>query len=133
MLRLNETPFERYYVPLSGIGRSHFFASRVEHEAGGSVVTSQSVKISYQKVKRTLSLDVKRWNEDEERLNFMIERDKQKEDQENKKTNENESQDLAKQDRRVRSKQKHAGMATDPQTMKDKGYIKDIEEKTQKH
>jgi len=24
-------------------------------------------------------------------------------------------------------------MATDPQTMKDKDYIKDIEEKTQKH
>jgi len=63
----------------------------------------------------------------------MIERDKQKEDQEKKRSNENQSQDLAKQDPRVRSKQKHAGMATDPQTMKDKDYIKDIEEKTQKH
>jgi hypothetical protein len=84
-------------------------------------------------VKRTLSLDVKRWNEDEERLNFMIERDKQKEDQEKKLAKENESQDLAKQNRSVQSKQRHAGMATDPQTMKDKDYIKDIEEKTQKH
>jgi hypothetical protein len=63
----------------------------------------------------------------------MIERDKQKEDQEKKQAKGNEGQDLAKQDREVRPKQRHAGMATDPQTMKDKDYIKDIEEKTQKH
>src|SRR5690242_18333124 len=110
MLRLNETLFERCYVPLGRTGRSHLFATQLEQEAGGSLVTSQSTKISYQKVKSTLSLNVKRWNEEEERLNFMIEHDKQKEDQEKKQANENESQDLAKQDRRVRSKQRHAGM-----------------------
>jgi len=63
----------------------------------------------------------------------MIERDKQKDEQEKKQVNEKENQDLPKQDGRVRPKQKHAGMATDPQTMKDKDYIKNIEEKTQKH
>jgi len=63
----------------------------------------------------------------------MIERDKQKDDQEKKQIDEKEKRDLPKQDGRVRPKQKHAGMATDPQTMKDKDYIKDIEEKTQKH
>jgi len=63
----------------------------------------------------------------------MIERDKQKDDQKKKHTDENENRDLSKQDVKVRPKQKHAGMATDPQTMKDKDYIKDIEEKTKKH
>ncbi len=65
----------------------------------------------------------------------MIERDKQKDDQEKKHQREQEkdNNDLSKQKRRAQPKQKHAGMATDPQTMKDKDYIRDIEEKTQKH
>ena len=132
MLSLNETPSRDITYHLVREDNPILFAFQVKHEAGASVVTSQSAKISYQKVKRRFSLDVKRWNE-EERLNFMIKRDKQKEDQEKKKINMSESQNLAKQDRRVQPKQKQAGMATDPQAMKDKDYLKDIEEKTQKH
>lgn len=67
----------------------------------------------------------------------MIERDRQKDEQEkkkvNEKVNEKENQDLPKQDGKVQPKQKQAGMATDPEAMKDKDYIKNIEEKTQKH
>jgi hypothetical protein len=61
----------------------------------------------------------------------MLERVKQKDDQEKKRTKE--KHDRSKQERRARPEQKHAGMATDPQTMKDKEYVKHIEEKTQKH
>ncbi len=63
----------------------------------------------------------------------MIERDKQKDDQDQKQVEKNERHSLAPQDGKVQPKQKQAGMATDAQAMKDKEYVKNIEEKTQKH
>jgi hypothetical protein len=62
----------------------------------------------------------------------MIEREKQRTDQQKKHANEKERQAHPKKDT-VAKTQGHAGADTDPQTMKDKGYVKRIEEKTEKH
>ena len=63
----------------------------------------------------------------------MIERDKQRIDQEKKHAAEKERHEHPKKDVKVQPGQQHAGMDTDPQTMKDKDYVKRIEEKTEKH
>jgi hypothetical protein len=63
----------------------------------------------------------------------MIERDKQRIDQEKKHAAEKERREHPKKDVKVQPGQQHAGMDTDPQTMKDKDYVKRIEEKTEKH
>jgi hypothetical protein len=63
----------------------------------------------------------------------MIERDKQRSDQEKKHAAEKERREHPKKDVKVQPDQQHAGMDTDPQTMKDKDYVKRIEEKTEKH
>ena len=62
----------------------------------------------------------------------MIERDKQRNDQQKK--------HKAEKERRTHSEKKgkkptvqQAGKATDPETMQDKDYIERIEEKTEKH
>lgn len=63
----------------------------------------------------------------------MIERDKQRTDQEKKHAAEKERREHPKKDVKDVSGQQHAGMDTDPQTMKDKGYVERITEKTEKH
>ena len=63
----------------------------------------------------------------------MIEREKQRTDQQKKHAAEKERQKHPKKDVKDKTGQRHAGMATDPQTMKDKDYVKRIEEKTEKH
>ncbi len=63
----------------------------------------------------------------------MNERDKQVDDQQKKHAAEKERREHPKKDVKNKTGQEHAGMATDPQTMKDKGYVKRIEEKTEKH
>ncbi|GCE45466.1 hypothetical protein EI42_02903 [Thermosporothrix hazakensis] len=63
----------------------------------------------------------------------MQEREKQKIDQEKKHANEKERRAHPQEDVKKQVKQPHAGMATDPETMKDPGYAKRIEEKTKKH
>lgn len=63
----------------------------------------------------------------------MIERDKQRIDQQKKHAAEKERREHPKKDTKAQPEQQHAGMDTDPQTMKDKDYVKRIEEKTEKH
>ncbi len=64
----------------------------------------------------------------------MIEREKQRTDQEKKHAAEKERRTHPKRpSARHKPEPQHAGMDTDPQTMKDKNYVKRIEEKTEKH
>jgi len=63
----------------------------------------------------------------------MIEQDKQRIDQEKKHAAEKERHEHPKKDVEVQLGQRQAGKDTDPQTMKDKDYVKRIEEKTEKH
>lgn len=63
----------------------------------------------------------------------MIERDKQRIDQQKKHAAEKERREHPKKDTKAQPEHHHAGMDTDPQTMQDKDYIKRIEEKTEKH
>jgi hypothetical protein len=66
-------------------------------------------------------------------VSHVIERDKQVTDQEKKHAAEKQRREHPKKDVKNKSGQQHAGMATDPQTMKDKGYVERITEKTEKH
>jgi len=63
----------------------------------------------------------------------MIERNKQVDDQEKKLAKEKADHEHPHKDVKDQSGQQHAGKATDPETMKDKGYVERIEEKTSKH
>ena len=63
----------------------------------------------------------------------MIEREKQRTDQQKKHAAEKERREHPKKDVKAQAGQQHAGMDTDPETMKDKGYVERIEEKTEKH
>jgi hypothetical protein len=65
----------------------------------------------------------------------MIERDKQRDDQKKKHAKEKERHEHPTKDKKAQAnaKQGHAGMATDPKTMQDPGYVERIDEKTQKH
>ncbi len=71
----------------------------------------------------------------------MIAREKQKSDQEKKHVAHQKSTEHPQHDGQVQSQQSeqaqsgqpNVGMATDPEATKDKGYVKRIEEKTQKH
>ena len=63
----------------------------------------------------------------------MIEREKQVTDQQKKHENEKKHQEQPSGDVKAQSGQQHAGMANDPDTMKDKGYVERIDEKTSKH
>jgi hypothetical protein len=63
----------------------------------------------------------------------VIEREKQRTDQQKKHANEKKRRKPSKNDTPAQTEQTQAGMATDPQTMKDKGYVERIEEKTKKH
>ena len=63
----------------------------------------------------------------------MIEREKQVTDQEKKLAKEKADHEHSKKDVKDQQGQQHAGMATDPETMKDKGYVERITEKTEKH
>lgn len=63
----------------------------------------------------------------------MLERDKQRTDQQKKHAAEKQRRAHPKEDEKSKSGQQKAGADTDPETMKDKAYIKRIEEKTEKH
>lgn len=63
----------------------------------------------------------------------MIERDKQVTDQQKKHAAEKERQKHPRKDVKDQQGQQHAGMSTDPETMKDEGYVKRIDEKTEQH
>lgn len=60
----------------------------------------------------------------------MIERDKQRIDQQKKQTRKSSHK---KQEKQQHPQQKKAGMATDPEAMQDPGYIERMNEKTSKH
>ena len=62
----------------------------------------------------------------------MIERDKQVADQQKKHSTEKERQKHPRKGAKTPQEQQ-AGMSTDPQTMKDEGYVDRIDEKTSKH
>lgn len=63
----------------------------------------------------------------------MLEREKQRTDQQKKHAAEKQRRARPGKDDKGRVERKQAGMATDPQAMKDKGYIERIDEKTEKH
>lgn len=65
----------------------------------------------------------------------MIEREKQVADQEKKHAKEKADHEHPHKDGKAKDQpgQQHAGMATDPKTMKDKDYVERIDEKTSKH
>jgi hypothetical protein len=63
----------------------------------------------------------------------MLEREKQRTDQQKKHAAEKERQARPKEDNKKNTKQKQAGSDTNPATMQDKDYVKRIEEKTEKH
>ena len=65
----------------------------------------------------------------------MLEREKQRSDQQKKHAKEKERRKHPHKDQKVQSRpgQEHAGMATDPETMQDEAYAKRITEKTEKH
>jgi hypothetical protein len=65
----------------------------------------------------------------------MLEREKQVSDQEKKHAGEKERQEHPKRDVKAQDKpgQVQAGDDTKPETMKDKGYVERITEKTEKH
>ncbi|MFL5624433.1 MAG: hypothetical protein ACJ788_02435 [Ktedonobacteraceae bacterium] len=61
----------------------------------------------------------------------MVERDKQRNDQQQKPADEKERRAHPQKDDKKQAQQ--ARSDTDPESVKDKGYIKRIEEKTEKH
>jgi hypothetical protein len=63
----------------------------------------------------------------------VIERDKQVDDQQKKHANEKEREQHPQTGGRRQPEPQQAGMATDPEVAKDKGYAERIEEKTEKH
>ena len=65
----------------------------------------------------------------------MIEREKQRSDQQKKHAKEKERREPPQKDQKAQPhpEQEHAGMATDPKTMQDPDYIKRMNEKTEKH
>lgn len=63
----------------------------------------------------------------------MIERDKQVTDQQKKHRAEKARRKHPSKDVKDQQGQQQAGMSTDPETMKDEGYVKRIEEKTEHH
>jgi hypothetical protein len=62
----------------------------------------------------------------------MSEKDKQNTDQQKNNDVEKERQQHSHKDAKKQEKQQ-AGMSTDPQAMKDEGYVKRIDEKTSRH
>ncbi len=71
--------------------------------------------------------------EEGERSETMIEREKQRTDQAKKHKAEKQRRSHSEKNREQHSEQREAGKSTDPETMKDKGYVERIEEKTEKH
>lgn len=65
----------------------------------------------------------------------MVEREKQRHDQQKKQASEKEKREHPQKDQKAphRPEREHAGMATDPEAMRDRGYIERIDEKTRKH
>jgi hypothetical protein len=63
----------------------------------------------------------------------MIEREKQRTDQQKKHKAEKQRRTHSGKKGEGRPEQRQAGKATDPETMQDKGYAERIEEKTEKH
>lgn len=66
----------------------------------------------------------------------MIERDKQRDDQRAKHARKKERKEHPKGDAKTQASEKQAdqaGIATDPQSMQDQGYVERIDEKTEKH
>lgn len=63
----------------------------------------------------------------------MLERDKQRTDQQKKYAAEKERHAHNKKDDKEQAGKQHAGADTDAETMKDKDYVKRIDEKTEKH
>lgn len=63
----------------------------------------------------------------------MIERDKQRTDQRKKHAAEKERREHPKKGAKVKREQQHAVSDTNPESVKDKDYVKRIEEKTEKH
>ena len=63
----------------------------------------------------------------------MIEREKQRDDQQKKHAAEKKRRAHLKKENRAQPQRPSAGSDTRPETMEDKGYIKRIEEKTEKH
>jgi hypothetical protein len=63
----------------------------------------------------------------------MLEREKQRSDQQKKHAAEKKRQSSARKDGKKEINQQQAGSDTNPETMKDKDYVKRIEEKTEKH
>jgi hypothetical protein len=61
----------------------------------------------------------------------MIEREKQRTDQEKKHKEEKQRRSHSEKKREGRQEQRKAGKSTDPETMLDKGYVERIEEKTE--
>ena len=63
----------------------------------------------------------------------MLEREKQRTDQQKKHAAEKQRRAHPGKDHKGQAERKQAGKASDPEPMKDKGYIERIEEKTEKH
>ncbi|HVU68189.1 MAG TPA: hypothetical protein VHD63_13705 [Ktedonobacteraceae bacterium] len=65
----------------------------------------------------------------------MLERDKQRSDQPKKQEREKKLHEQSEQEQKApsRTEQRQAEMATDPAAARDEGYIKRMNEKTQKH
>jgi hypothetical protein len=63
----------------------------------------------------------------------MLERDKQRTDQEKKHQTKKQRHSQSKKKSEAHIEHQEAGRATDPETMQDKGYEERIEEKTKKH
>jgi hypothetical protein len=65
----------------------------------------------------------------------MLEREKQRSDQQKKHVKEKERRKHPHKDQKAQSRagQEHAGMATDPEAMQDDDYVKRMNEKTEKH
>lgn len=63
----------------------------------------------------------------------MLERDKQRTDQEKKHNAEKQRRLRSEKKSDRHPEQRKAGKSTDPETMEDKGYVERIEEKTEKH
>lgn len=62
----------------------------------------------------------------------MSEQDKQNTDQQKSNDGEKKGQEHSHKNAKKQEKQQ-AGMSTDPQAMKDEGYVKRIDEKTSRH
>ena len=63
----------------------------------------------------------------------MLEREKQRTDQQKKHAGEKQRRARSGKNEKGRTEHKQAGQASDPEAMKDKGYVERIEEKTKKH